>query len=108
MVKGDQRLDALVLEGGDEVLVIGNALWIFGPSPARDDPGPGDGQSVVGEAHSLDEGDVVHVLVVAVAGHLGVGPLGYVAWLSGVPRPDVPNAGGLAALIPTSLDLYEF
>ena len=105
MVKGDQRLDAFVLQGGDEVSVISDALRVFSPSPTRKDSGPGDGESVAGEAHPLEEGHVVQVLVVAVASHLGIGPLGYVARLSGVPCPDVPNAGGLSALIVTSLDL---
>ena len=59
----------------------------------------------MGEAHPLEEGDVVGVLVVAVAGHLGVGPLRDVARLPVVPRPRVPDAGRLAALVVTTFDL---
>ena len=105
MVEGDQRLDAFGLQGRDEVSVISNALRVFSTSPTRNDSGPGDGESVTRETHLLEEGDIFHVLVVAVASHLGIGPLGYVARFPGVPCPGVPDARGLSALIVTSLDL---
>ena len=39
MVEGDQGLDALLLERGDEVLVVGDSLRVLCPGAARDDPG---------------------------------------------------------------------
>ena len=58
----------------------------------------------MGEAHPLEEGDVVGVLVVAVAGHLGVGAP---RDLAGPLRPRVPDAGRPAALIVPALDLQD-
>ena len=55
------------------------------------------------DPHALDDVDVVEVLVVAVAGHLGVGALGDVA--RPLLRPRVPDAEGLASLVVAALNL---
>ena len=59
---------------------------------------------VVFEAHVLDELDVLSVLVVAVAGHLGVGAL---RDLTGPLRPSVPDTGRPAPLVVPALDLQD-
>ena len=59
---------------------------------------------VVLESHVLDEPHVLGVLVVAVAGHLGVGaPRDLARPL----RPRVPDAGRPAALVVPALDLQD-
>ena len=96
VVEGDDRLDALGLQRRDEVPVILDAGLIHCPGrpvregsrrPVGEYSGPGDGESVVADAHRLQKLDVLLVLVVAVAGHLGGGAIENV---SRGGRPSVP------------------
>ena len=98
MVEGYDRLDAIGLQGRDEVLVVLNASFIHCPGrpvwkgfrrAVGQYPGPGDGKPVIADAHRLQELYVLLILVVTVAGHLGGGAIKNVV---GSGRPGVPYA----------------
>ena len=102
MVESDDGCDAASLESGDDVLVILDALWVFLSDAEWQNPGPRDGEPVVGGSHLADQSRVLLVVGVTVAGRLAVGPVG--------DRPFklsecVPNAHSLAIGIPASLNL---
>ena len=67
------------------------------------DPGPSDGEPVVADAHGLDQLHIVLVLVVAVASNLAVRIVVNVPQL-GIGE-GVPDAHGLAVLVPATLNL---
>ena len=102
VVESDEGCDAAGLESGNHVLVVLDAFWVFLADAMGQNPGPRDGEPVVGGSHLTDQPRVLLVVGVTVAGRLTIGPVG--------DRPlelseCVPNTHPLATRIPASLDL---
>jgi hypothetical protein len=103
-----QRLDAVALEFVQDPVVEGQALLVGGLLvPAREDPGPGDGEAEDREAHLGEQGDVLGVAVVKVDADLLEVLVGGTLRGRGLDAvgQDVLDGQALAALVVGAFDL---
>lgn len=69
MAQGNERLDAVTVQGIDQLFVeLQAGLVGLGILPGGEDAGPGDGEAIDFEAHLGKEGNVLFPAVVVVNG----------------------------------------
>ena len=102
VIDGNSRFYSSRFQFRYQVLVILYARWILGTGPLRQDPGPRDGESVVGRSQLADDPCIFLIIVVTVAGNFGVGSIAHSAF-----GPRVPNAQSFAVCVPASFNLRK-
>ena len=97
VIDGNSRFYSSRFQFRYQVLVILYARWILGTGPLRQDPGPRDGESVVGRSQLTDDPGIFLIIVVT-----GVGSIAYPVF-----GPRVPNAQSFAVCVPASFNLMK-
>ena len=102
MVQRDHGLDAGIQQSIHQMVIEFQSLFVHGPVPVGDDPGPADGEPVSLNAKPLHQGHILRPAVVAVAGPVtGVAVLDIAGGVGEI----VPDAPALPVLVPGALAL---